>query len=55
MKKLLNSNSLIIKKKNKNVQSKFNNIKIRNYNFKNKFNWKPKFTFIEGIKDILLR
>ena len=53
MKNLLNSKSIIIKKKDKSLQSKFDNIKIRSYKFKNNFNWKPKFTFIEGIKDLI--
>ena len=55
IKKLVGSNSIIIKKKNKNALSKFRNVKINCKNFKKNFGWEPKFTFKEGIKDLLLK
>tara|TARA_B110000008_G_scaffold272426_2_gene305155 strand:- start:379 stop:1167 length:789 start_codon:yes stop_codon:yes gene_type:complete len=52
IKDIVNSNSILVKKNNKNLQSSFENIKINNNNFKKYFKWKPHFTFIEGIKDL---
>ena len=53
IKKAINSNSIIIKKDNINLQSTFKNVKINNYNFRKKFKWKPRFTLKEGIKDLI--
>ncbi|MDA9232864.1 hypothetical protein N9O63_03545 [Candidatus Pelagibacter sp.] len=53
IKDIMKSNSILIKKKIKNAQSTFKNKKISNSKFKKKFLWEPKFSFAEGIKDIL--
>ena len=53
MKNLLNSNSIINKKKNKSLQSKFKNVRINSKMFRKNFNWKPKFKFKDAIKDLL--
>jgi nucleoside-diphosphate-sugar epimerase len=53
IKDIMNSNSILIKKKIKNAQSTFRNKKISNAKFKKQFMWKPKFNFVDGIKDIL--
>ena len=55
IKDVLNSESFLVKTYNKNLQTTFRNVKISNYNFRKKFNWKPKFTFSDGIKDLLLK
>ena len=51
IKEVINSNSILIKKDNKNLQSTFKNVKIDNSIFVKKFKWKPHFTLKEGIKD----
>ena len=55
IKDIMKSDSILVKKNNKNLQSSFKNIEINNNNFKKDFKWKPKFTFTEGIKDLIVR
>ena len=53
IKEVLNSKSFLDKTDSRNLQTTFRNVKISNYKFKKKFNWKPKFTFKDGIKDLI--
>lgn len=55
IKEILNSESFLDKTNNRNLQTTFKNVEISNYKFRKKFNWKPKFTFRDGIKDLVLK
>ena len=53
IKEVIKSNSILVKKDNKNLQSTFKNVKINSSIFRKKFKWKPHFTLKEGIKDLI--